>query len=350
MRLLVVGPDGPELRLVRRSLPPALWDVWVAEVEDLARGDRKGVFVLPAAGHVARVTRLAKSFAALRPTVVYTPTLAAGASVPDALRQAGVPTQWLTGVRDDELDLELQTDDSRAEVERVLATADGLLPRSAAARRTLESGSVDGRIFDWVAPAAPIDVASLGPRGPRRPGRVARRVVVDGRHDLRARALVAVAGLRLCAEELDGWRIAVVNPTPDVEVAARLLAGDTSLEVEIVRDASPRQILSDHELACLSIRLSLSADLDWWDSAALAGGAVPIVGRSSTLADRPRSVWLDLVDPDDPRALADAVRPRLRACSLGSRAGLRSRTFARGLYVNGEARLGFAVMSLATGR
>ncbi|MEP7157904.1 MAG: hypothetical protein ABI797_00615 [Chloroflexota bacterium] len=246
-----------------------------------------------------------------QPDVVYTPSVVpAGLAVAAARRSwSGPGRPWLSGVSGVDLMADYQEPTRAEEVTQALRTADGLLPHSDGVAKKLKSRRLEARIFPvtLAADALQIDATMSG----RKPAGSSRRTIaIDGGHGLLERGQVALAALRMVAQELSGHDVAVLNAGPDVALAAELLAADTGLRVTTVApEATQRDaVLRILGQALIAVHVSLAPDVGSWESAALAQGAVPIVSAQSTLANEwPREAVFVPVDPEDPREIAAAI-------------------------------------------
>jgi glycosyltransferase involved in cell wall biosynthesis len=142
----------------------------------------------------------------------------------------------------------------------------------------------------------------------------ARRVVlVKGYQTWAGRALVALRAIRLCAPLLGDYTVAVYCPSPEVVMAAEILARDTGLAVEIIPPSSHDEILRRHGQARIYIGLSISDAISTSLLEAMTMGAFPIQSCTAC-ADE----WITpgtsgiLVPPEDPEAVAEALRRALQ--------------------------------------
>jgi glycosyltransferase involved in cell wall biosynthesis len=156
-----------------------------------------------------------------------------------------------------------------------------------------------------------------------------RLIVVKGYQSWAGRALVALEAIRLCAEDLRGYEVAVYLATPEVELAATLVAQDTGLALTVVPRCSHEDILRLHGRARASIGLSISDALSTSALEALASGSFPIQSRTACIDEWVRGGETALlVDPDDPHAVAGALRRVLSDDRLVDRAAEENRRLA----------------------
>jgi len=158
----------------------------------------------------------------------------------------------------------------------------------------------------------------------RQPGQSSGRrlIVLNGRQGEFGRALTGLRALELCADLLRDYRVVVPLATPDVEREARRLARDTGLEIEAETEwVSRERMLALQGSARISIRLGVGDAASHTLLEAISSGSFPIVS-CTTCADE----WIQdgrdglIVPPEDPQAVAEAVRRALTDDHLVDRA------------------------------
>lgn len=157
----------------------------------------------------------------------------------------------------------------------------------------------------------------------RQPGPTSSRrlILVKGYQSWAGRALVALRALELCADILNGYRVAVYLAQEDVILKAQLLTQATGIPVDIIPACSHREMLSLHGHARISIGLSISDGISTSFLEAIAMGSFPIQSCTAC-ADE----WIIdgvtglLVPPEDPQFVADAIRKALTNDELVDRA------------------------------
>ncbi|HEY0003253.1 MAG TPA: glycosyltransferase family 4 protein [Pyrinomonadaceae bacterium] len=158
----------------------------------------------------------------------------------------------------------------------------------------------------------------------RQPGRTSARrlIMLKGYQDFAGRALVALRAVELCAEDLKGYCIAVYLADQNVRIAAEIAAERSGLPIEIIPQSSPDDILRLHGQARISIGLSISDGLPLSVLEAMAMGSFPVQSNTSCSDEylRDGETCL-LVPPEDPQAVADAIRRALKDDALVDRAG-----------------------------
>jgi hypothetical protein len=148
----------------------------------------------------------------------------------------------------------------------------------------------------------------------RQPGLISQRraIAVSGVTGLGGRPFVALRGLELASDVLQGHEIVVLHPGDGVEIAARLLAIRTGLGVVI--DPSPSEDALLHALgrSRCAIILNASQRIDHAAQLALLMGSFPIVADTCREAGWLRGFLTGLlVDAEHPRAVAAAIRSAL---------------------------------------
>lgn len=157
----------------------------------------------------------------------------------------------------------------------------------------------------------------------RQPGPVSsRRCIMVKGYQGWGRALVALRAIELCADVLEGYRILLYNAQDeDVGTAAALLSQDTGLPIEIIPHCSHEEILRYHGRARVSIGLSITDGVSTSFLEALVMGSFPIQSYTAC-ADE----WIThgesgfIVHPDDPEAVAAAIRRAITDDALVDRA------------------------------
>lgn len=166
----------------------------------------------------------------------------------------------------------------------------------------------------------------------REPGPTSARrvVVVKGMQGQLGRALVALKTIELCVDELRDYRIALTVATPEVEAEARRIREETGLAIEVTSAKSPReQVLKLHGRARIFLGIATSEAANTSMLEALLLGAFPIQSCTAC-ADE----WIVegesglIVPPDDPDAIAAALRRALSDDELVDRGAERNASLA----------------------
>lgn len=247
----------------------------------------------------------------LRPDVVTSGTIAQAGYMTLAARslcRRPFP-RWVVGCWGLDLDLLVGLPEHRDPIRRVLAECGALYAEChrdiALARGLGFAGAVLG--VEPIGGGWDLDHV----RGLRSPGPTSGRrvLMVKGYQDFVGRAFVALRAVALAADALRGWRVLIFAPGAGTDIAARLLAEETGLEVEVL----PRRPYDDllRHLGTARIGLALSAS-DAISTSALESmimGAFPIQSATSCLGE-----WIRdgasgfLVPAEDPEAVAAAIR------------------------------------------
>ena len=157
----------------------------------------------------------------------------------------------------------------------------------------------------------------------RQPGSTSdrRTIVLKGYQHFSGRSLVGLRALHMCAEQLQGYRIAIYRATDDVKIAAELLSQDTGIETEIIPPCSHEEMLEIFGKARIYLGLGISDAISTSLLEAIVMGAFPIQSCTSC-ADE----WIVdgesglIVPPEDPDSVADALRRALEDDALVDRA------------------------------
>ncbi|MDP3840177.1 MAG: glycosyltransferase [Methylococcales bacterium] len=157
------------------------------------------------------------------------------------------------------------------------------------------------------------DLASLAHQRHAIPPSKRNVIALKGYQHWVGRALVALQALELCLDELQGYQIIIYSATPNVIKAAHLFTQKTGIPTKIIPNNSPHaDILAVHEVARLSIALSLSDGLSNAMLEAMAMGSFP-VQTCTSCADE----WIEhgvsgaIVPVDDPEIVAMWIRKAL---------------------------------------
>ncbi|MGI9254362.1 MAG: glycosyltransferase [Thermomicrobiales bacterium] len=165
-----------------------------------------------------------------------------------------------------------------------------------------------------------LDVArALRARGPlsRR-----RTLLIKGNHGLVGRGEIAVEAARLAADALAGSRIVIITAQAGVPAAARRLAAETGIAVEIMPNTPYLEVLAALGHARAYVGLSLSDAVATTALEALVMGAFPIQSSPGCVDE-----WIEdglsglIVPPEDPEAVAAAIRRAMTDDALIENAG-----------------------------
>ncbi len=148
-----------------------------------------------------------------------------------------------------------------------------------------------------------------------------RLILLKGYQSWAGRALVGLRAIALCANALQGYRIAIYLATPEVKIAAELLSQSTGLPIDLIPLCSHDEMLRWYGCARVYIGLSISDAISTSLLEAIVMGAFPIQSCTSC-ADE----WIVdgemgfIVPPEDPEPIAAAIRRAVSDDALVDRA------------------------------
>jgi glycosyltransferase involved in cell wall biosynthesis len=137
-------------------------------------------------------------------------------------------------------------------------------------------------------------------------------ILIKGYQGWAGRSFVALAAIKLCADVLKSYKIAIFLAGPDVEIAAELVSKDIQMPIEILEYNNHIDILKNCSEARVSIGLSISDGTPMSMLESMITGVFPIQSDTSC-ADE----WITdgknglIVPPEDPEAIAVAIRRAL---------------------------------------
>jgi glycosyltransferase involved in cell wall biosynthesis len=182
-----------------------------------------------------------------------------------------------------------------------------------------------GVVLPVTSSAGGIDIPQL--ERLRTPGATSarRRIVLKGHQNWAGRALVGLRAIELCAEWLEGYRVAVYSPFPEVEVKAELVSGATGIAIDILPRCSHEQMLRLFGNARAYLGLSIADGICTSFLEAMAMGAFPIQSHTACANEW---VWEGetglLVPPEDPHLVAAALKRALTDDELVDRAAVKN--------------------------
>ena len=144
-----------------------------------------------------------------------------------------------------------------------------------------------------------------------------RWVLLKGYQSWAGRSLVGLRALALCAEDLEGYRVGVYRPGPEVEIAVQLLAQSTGIDIRTLPYVSYAETLRRFGSARIYLGLSISDAISQSLLEAMVMGAFPIQSDTSCANE-----WVQdgksalLVPPEDPGVVAAALRKALKDDTL----------------------------------
>jgi len=168
----------------------------------------------------------------------------------------------------------------------------------------------------------------------RQPGPTSARklITLKGYQTWAGRAMAGLRAIELSADLLKekGYRVAVYLAGPDVRLAAERIAVSTGIAFDDIPASSHENMLRLHGRARVSIGLSISDGLSTSALEAIVMGAFPIQSNTSCLTEefvRDGETIL-MVHPEDPTAIAAAIRRAVTDDNLVDRAAEINRTMA----------------------
>jgi glycosyltransferase involved in cell wall biosynthesis len=166
-----------------------------------------------------------------------------------------------------------------------------------------------GRGF-WVLPGAGgFDVRRARQFRQDGPTSARRVLALKGYQHWAGRALVGLRAIELCADALEGYRVAVYSPAPEVLIAAELASKSTGIPVDCVPLGTHEDVLRLHGRARASIGLSISDAFSTSALEAMIMGSFPIQSDTSCINELLRDGETGiLVPPNDPEPIAAAIQ------------------------------------------
>jgi hypothetical protein len=160
-----------------------------------------------------------------------------------------------------------------------------------------------------------------------------RMIVLKGYQNWAGRALVGLQAMRYCAVLLQDYTLAIYMGSPEVLIAAELFSQDTKIPVLVISSVPHDEMLRLYDRSRIYIGLSISDGISTSLLEAMAMGTFPIQSCTAC-ADE----WFAdgqsgfIVPPEDPQAIAEALRRALTDDLLVDRAAeINARTIAQRL-------------------
>lgn len=160
-----------------------------------------------------------------------------------------------------------------------------------------------------------------------------RIIMLKGYQNWAGRALVGLEAMRYCADLLHNYTLIIYMASPEIRIAAELFSRDTKIPVQIISSISHDEMLRWYSRSRIYIGLSISDGISTSLLEAMAMGTFPIQSCTAC-ADE----WIVngqsglIVPPEDPQAIAEALRQALSDDSLVDRAAeINAQTIAQRL-------------------
>jgi glycosyltransferase involved in cell wall biosynthesis len=297
---------GRRLRLVNDSLP------FLRRSRPLTRGIR------PARKMVSRYLpkwdnrawRLAQVIRDLAPDVVHSLEIVKVGHLVWQAREIldGIFPPWLVSNWGSDIYLFGRLAEGMEKIRRVLSACDFYTSECYRDVELARSFGFKGEVVGVVPGAGGFDIPHA--QRLRQSGRTSARrtIALKGYQGWAGRALVGLRAIELCADRLQGYRIAIYLANNEVRMAAELVTGETGIPIDIVPPSSHDDILALHGRSRISIGLSISDAISTSLLEAMTMGSFPIQTDTSCAAE-----WLTdgeggiLVPPNDPGPIADAI-------------------------------------------
>ena len=160
-------------------------------------------------------------------------------------------------------------------------------------------------------------------RGWKQPEPISARrlILLKGYQGWAGRALVGLRAIELCADSLQGYRVAIYMASPEVKIAAELFSKKTGIPVELVPHCSHEEMMRLYGQARIYVGLSISDAISTSLLEAIVMGAFPIQSCTSC-ADE----WIVdgesgfIVPSEDPEPVSAAIRRAISDDNLVNRA------------------------------
>jgi glycosyltransferase involved in cell wall biosynthesis len=157
-----------------------------------------------------------------------------------------------------------------------------------------------------------------------------RLVLLKGYQTWAGRALVGLRAIAMCADLLKNYRVAIYLASPEVRAEAEGISRSTGIPIDFIPFSSHEDMLRLHGRARIHVGLSISDGISVSFLEAIVMGAFPIQSCTAC-ADE----WIVdgesgfIVPPEDPEAVAEAIRRALTDDELVNRAALINENMAK---------------------
>jgi len=254
--------------------------------------------------------RLARVVAKVQPDLVHSLEMQhAGYLVLDAKRVFGPGfPPWMMTPWGSDMNLFARLEEHRDRVMAVLQSCDALQPKSERDVRQAQEYGFSGEMLPILPGNGGLDVDGMQ-RFRDDPPEKRRMILLKGYQGWAGRALVGLKALEMAAGSLKGYRVAVCSASRHVIPAAELMSHSSGIPIEIIPDVPHQDILRLHGKARISIGLSISDGVPNSMLEAMVMGGLPVESNTSCAEE-----WIEngrtglIVPPEEPRAVADALR------------------------------------------
>ena len=293
----------------------------------LPRGWARFERVLEHVPPVNRAARLARVITALRPDVVHSLEMQHAAYLTlDSRRLLGGDRfpPWMYSCWGSDLFYFGRLADHRERIEAVLAACDYLITDCERDRLLAFELGFAGTFLGIFPGPGGFHVERMRRLRSPAPASARRVIALKGHHDEQwvGRALVALEAIRRLRAELIDYEVVIYSAEDSVRDAAAQIARTTGLELSILPDSAPDEIVALMGRARIAIAVNISDGTPNTMLEAMVMGALPI--QSDTISTRE---WVTdgenglLVDPEDPDDVERALRRALADDDLVDRAG-----------------------------
>lgn len=190
-----------------------------------------------------------------------------------------------------------------------------------------------GRTLPVLSSAGGIELGKVSILKNMTPPAARRMIILKGYQNWAGRALVGLQAMHLCADLLQDYTLAIYMASPDVLISAELFSQDTKIPVQIISSVPHDEMLRLYNRSRIYVGLSISDGISTSLLEAMAMGTFPIQSCTAC-ADE----WIVdgesgfIVPPEDPRAVAEALRRALTDDLLVNRAAeINAQTIAQRL-------------------
>lgn len=260
---------------------------------------------------VQSAARLVRTIRHVKPDIVHSLEIfTAGSTTLDAKRRitGGFPT-WIATNWGHDIQFFGRLDAYREKIRAVLAECDFYSAECYRDIRLAEQMGIKGEKLPVLPNCGGFDLAKCA--GLRQPGPTSQRrlILLKGHQDWHGRALFALRAIELCAAELQGYRIALYSASTDVRMTAELLSKSTGIRIDPIPWCSHEEMLRLHGQARIHIGVNITDGISISVLEAMVMGAFPIQSCTAC-ADE----WITpgvtglIVPPEDPQAIAEAIR------------------------------------------
>ncbi len=270
-----------------------------------------------------RARRLAYAVQGIQPDIIHSLEFQRSAYLTLEARRhlGGELPPWIASNWGSDIYLFGRLDEHVERIEAVLSSCDYYACECQRDAALAQSFGFRGEILPIVPNAGGFDIErSHSLRAPG-PTSARRTIVLKGYQNWAGRALVGLQAIKLCADLLKGYRVALYLAGPDVRIVSELLAKSTGIPIDTIPPCSQEDMLRLHGRARISIGLSISDGISASLLEAMLMGSFPIQSSTSCANE-----WIQcgtsgfLVDPEDPQGVAAAIRRAVTDDQLVDRA------------------------------